>query len=96
MSERNKPHQGRDVDGRFRVRQEDVDDLLASPEGSDCLRDDVRLGGAVADTGSDAGKRAERISELVDENRFEVGKAVHPDRPESKPRRPARRNRGNH
>ena len=51
MSERNKPHNGRDTDGRFRVRQADVEDLLASPEGTDFVRDDVRLGGAIADTG---------------------------------------------
>src|SRR5947209_7627308 len=31
MSERHKTHNGRDIDGRFRVRQEDVDDLLEDP-----------------------------------------------------------------
>ena len=50
MSERNKPHNGRDVDGHFKVRKADVDDLVTDPEGSDFLRDDVRLGGAVEAT----------------------------------------------
>jgi hypothetical protein len=80
MSDRNKPHKGRDVDGRFKVRQADVDDMLESPEGTDYLRDDVRLGGAVEDTGPDAGRRAARIRDLVEENRFVVDRLVHPDR----------------
>ncbi|MDQ2664464.1 MAG: hypothetical protein M3Z05_00460 [Gemmatimonadota bacterium] len=72
MSERNKPHNGRDVHGHFKVRTADVDDLVADPEGPDHLRDDVRLGGAVADTGPDAGLRAKHITELVQENREDV------------------------
>ena len=43
MSERHKTHNGRDVDGRFRVRQADVEDLLTEPNGADFVRDDVRL-----------------------------------------------------
>ena len=31
MSERHKPHNGRDRDGHFKVRQADLDDLLESP-----------------------------------------------------------------
>ena len=76
MSERNKPHNGRDVDGRFRVRQEDVDDLLEDPMGAEAVRDDVRLGGAIADTGAQAGLRAQHISEVIDENRENVEKAT--------------------
>jgi hypothetical protein len=69
MSERSKPHNGRDTSGHFKVKQADVDDL---PE--EFVRDDVRLGGAVADIGLHAGERGERISELVDENRENVAK----------------------
>jgi hypothetical protein len=74
MSERNKPHNGRDLDGHFKVRQADVDDLEADPKGADFIRDDVRLGGAVADVGAQAGQRAAHISELVEENRENVNK----------------------
>jgi hypothetical protein len=72
MSERNKPHNGRDVDGKHRVRAEDVDDLMSDPKGPEYLRDDVRLGGAVADIGPDAGRHGERIEELVRENQEDV------------------------
>jgi len=76
MSERHKTHNGRDVDGRFRVRQADVDDLLNDPDGTDLVRDDVRLGGAVADTGPHAADKARQIGELIDENREDVGRAT--------------------
>ncbi len=72
MSDRNKPHNGRAVDGHLRVRKADVDDLVTDPEGVDYLRDDIRLGGAVEDTGPDAGHRGARITELVQENREDV------------------------
>ena len=76
MSERNKTHNGRDVDGRFRVRQADVDDLLTDPNGADFVRDDVRLGGAVADTGPHAADRAREIGDLIESNREDVGRAT--------------------
>lgn len=76
MTERHKTHNGRDVDGRFRVRQADVDDLLEEPDGVDLVRDDVRLGGAVADTGPQAGTHALEISQLIEENRENVSKAT--------------------
>jgi len=76
MSERNKPHNGRDTDGRFRVRQADVDDLLADPDGVEFVRDDVRLGGAVADTGPHAADKAREIGELIEGNREDVGRAT--------------------
>jgi hypothetical protein len=76
MSERNKTHNGRDVDGRFRVRQEDVDELLENPDGTDHVRDDVRLGGAVADTGPHAADRAREIGELIENNREDVGRVT--------------------
>lgn len=76
MTERRKTHNGRDVDGRFRVRQADVDDLLEDPAGIDVVRDDVRLGGAVADTGPQAGGHARHIGELIDENQTDVGRAT--------------------
>jgi hypothetical protein len=76
MSERKKTHNGRDVDGHFKVRRADVDDLQTDPNGADYLRDDVRLGGAVEDTGLEAGLRGAHIAELVNENREDVSKNV--------------------
>ena len=76
MSERNKPHNGRDVDGHFKVRKADVDDLVTDPDGAGYLRDDVRLGGAVEDTGPDAGLRGARIADLVHENRENIKRAT--------------------
>jgi hypothetical protein len=76
MSERNKTHNGRDVDGRFRVRQADVDDLLTNPDGTDIVQDDVRLGGAVSDTGPHAADRAREIGELIANNREDVGRVT--------------------
>ena len=76
MSERHKTHNGRDVDGRFRVRQADVDDLLEDPTGVDLVRDDVRLGGAVADVGPQAGLHAREIGQMIDENRDDVMRAT--------------------
>jgi hypothetical protein len=69
MSDRNKPHNGRDLSGKFKVKQADVDDLQADPKGADFVRDDVRLGGAIEDTGPQAGQRGARIEKLVKENR---------------------------
>lgn len=74
MSERSRPHNGRDLDGRYKVRQADVDDLETDPKGTDFIRDDVRLGGAVADVGAQAGQRAAHIHELVEQNRENVDK----------------------
>lgn len=76
MAERNKPHNGRDRDGNRRVRQADVDDLLEDPSGSDFVRDDVRLGGAVADVGPQAGQYAQRLGDMIDNNRDDVGRAT--------------------
>jgi hypothetical protein len=69
MSDRNKPHNGRDLSGKFKVKQADVDDLQSDPAGEDIIRDDVRLGGAIEDTGPQAGQRGARIEKLVEENR---------------------------
>jgi hypothetical protein len=79
MSERNKPHNGRDKDGHFKVKQADVDDLQNDPNGTDFIRDDVRLGGAVADTGAQAGQRAAHIHDLVEDNRDNVNKLAGRD-----------------
>jgi hypothetical protein len=76
MADRGKTHNGRDVDGRFRVRQADVDDLLDDPQGVDLVRDDVRLGGAVADVGPNAGLHAREIGHMIDENRDDVMRAT--------------------
>jgi hypothetical protein len=74
MSARNRTHNGRDLDGHFKVKQADVEDLETDPKGTDFIRDDVRLGGAVADNGAQAGQRAAHIHELVEENRENVSK----------------------
>ena len=72
MSVRKKPHNGRDKSGHFRVKQADVEELQTDPDGQNYLRDDVKLGGAVADTGVHAGERGKRIDELENENRENV------------------------
>lgn len=74
MSDRNKPHNGRDLSGKFKVKQADVDDLQSDPEGADIVRDDVRLGGAIEDTGPQAGQRGARIEKLVEENREDTAR----------------------
>lgn len=76
MSDRQKPHKGRDTSGQFKVRQVDVEDLRTDPEGEEYVRDDVRLGGAVEDTGAQAGERGVHIGELVEENRENVDRAT--------------------
>lgn len=76
MSERHKPHNGRDRSGHFKVKQADVEELASEPGGAEFIRDDVRLGGAVEDTGAAAAERARRIAELVEQNREEVRKAT--------------------
>lgn len=76
MSERKKTHNGRDTDGNFRVRQADVEDLLEDPQGVDFVRDDVRLGGAIADNGPNAAEPARQVSELISENQYEVDRAT--------------------
>jgi hypothetical protein len=80
MSERNRPHNGRSLDGHFKVRQADVDDLQTDPEGADFIRDDVRLGGAIADTGPDAGRHGAHVGELIEQNRDNVSRSVNPER----------------
>jgi hypothetical protein len=79
MSERNKPHNGRDLDGQFKVKREDVDDLRTDPNGAEFLKDDVRLGGAVEDIGAQAGQRAEHIADLVNTNRENVDRVTGRD-----------------
>ena len=76
MSDRNKPHNGRDQSGHFKVKQADVDDLQTDPNGADFVRDDVRLGGAIEDTGPQAGQRGARIEKLIDENRENTARSA--------------------
>ena len=71
MSERHKPHNGRDTSGHFKVRQADVEDLLSDPNGAEYLRDDVRLGGAVEDTGLNAAEHGRRIERLIEDSQIE-------------------------
>ena len=97
MSERRKTHNGRDVDGHFKVKQADVEDTLEDPSGEDHIRDDVRLGGAVADTGPQAGASGERVERLIDENRYEVDHLVGRDgASDSKNKKRSARPKGNH
>ncbi len=84
MSDRNKPHNGRDISGHFKVKQADVDELNADPR-EDFVRDDVRLGGAVEDTGPGAGERGERIGELIESNREDVARLADREHPETEP-----------
>jgi hypothetical protein len=86
MSERNKPHNGRDLDGQFKVKRADVDDLRTDPNGAEFLKEDVRLGGAVEDIGAQAGQRAEHIADLVNTNRENVERVTGRD--ESSQRKP--------
>ena len=78
MSERNKPHNGRDKSGHFKVKQADVEELRADPR-EEFLKDDVRLGGAVEDIGPGAGQRGERITKLVENNRADVERLAGKD-----------------
>lgn len=84
MSERRRAHNGRDLDGRYKVRAADIEDLEADPNGSNYMRDDVRLGGAVADTGAHAGETAAHIGELVRENREDVDRLIGRNSPPGK------------
>ena len=79
MSERHKPHNGRDRSGHFKVRQDDVDEKLADPNGVDYIRDEVRLGGAVEDVGAQAGRQADDLQHMIDKNRDCVERFRHPD-----------------
>jgi hypothetical protein len=79
MSDRHRTHNGRTLNGQFKVRQDDVDDKLADPNGSAFVADEVRLGGAVEDVGPDAGRRAEDLQHLIDKNRDCVERFRHPD-----------------
>ena len=79
MSVRKEPHNGRDSSGHFKVKQEDVEELRTDPQGADYIRDDVRLGGAVEDTGVDAGQRGVRIGEVVEQNREDVERVADRD-----------------
>jgi hypothetical protein len=74
MSDRNKTHNGRDRSGHFKVKQADVEDLKADPDGADIVRDDVRLGGAIEDTGPQAGQRGVRIGEMAADNREDTAR----------------------
>ncbi|HVX41034.1 MAG TPA: hypothetical protein VHB25_15810 [Gemmatimonadaceae bacterium] len=90
MTDRHKPHNGRDTDGRFRVRQEDVEDVLEDPIGPEIVRDDVRLGGAVADTGPHAGDSGRHIGDLIQENSVDVGRTTGRLRDDDRARRKRR------
>lgn len=79
MSERHKPHNGRDRSGHYKVKQADVEELRMDPAGEDYIRDDVRLGGAIADTSAEGAERGKRIENLIDENRENVDQSPETD-----------------
>ena len=79
MSDRQKPHNGRDRSGHFKVRQEDFDEKLTDPNGPEHITDDVRLGGAVEDTSSEAGRRGDELQRQIDLNRACVDRYRKPD-----------------
>ena len=79
MSDRHKPHQGRATNGDHRVKAVDFEDKRSDVDGEELIADDVRLGGAVIDTGPHAGERGERIQRLVDDNRDNTVRAVGDD-----------------
>jgi hypothetical protein len=95
MSDRHKPHFGRATDGDRRVKQEDFEDKRDDVAGVDLIRDDIRLGGAVADTGPHAGELGEHITEIVEENRTDVAKATGKDREGADGGRRSGRHKGN-
>jgi hypothetical protein len=91
MSDRQKPHNGRDTSGQFKVRQDDFDEKLADPNGAEYIRDEVRLGGAVEDVGAQAGRRADELQSIIDKNRECVDRFRHPDAGPTAPRTRGRR-----
>lgn len=76
MSERHKPHNGRDRSGHFKVKQADVEELRTDPDGEKFVRDDVRLGGAIEDVGLGGAERAREIAKLIEQNRADVERAI--------------------
>ena len=86
MTDRHKPHNGRDLSGKYGAPAEDVDDILTEKTGPDLIRHDIKLGGAVADIGAEAGYKAKEISNLIDENRDDVRRVTGktPSKPASK------------
>lgn len=79
MAERHKTHNGRDRSGHRKVKQADVEELKANAEGEAFMRDDVRLGGAVEDSGPSAGQQGKRIGSLIENNRDDVEQTAEPD-----------------
>jgi hypothetical protein len=76
MSDHNEPHNGRDLHGNYGVPKADVEDLMEDPAGADRLRDGVKNAGAVADTGPHAAEPGRHISELIADNRDDVGRTT--------------------
>ena len=74
MSERRKPHNGRDKSGHFKVKRADYEELGTDPNGRTTVRADVRLCGAVEDIGPSAGQRGEYIAQLVEMNREDIAR----------------------
>jgi hypothetical protein len=86
MTDRHKPHNGRDLSGTYGAPAEDVDDILTDTAGSDILRHDVKHGGAVVDTGAEAGFKAREISNMIEDNRDDVRRATGKNSSRSAPK----------
>jgi hypothetical protein len=76
MTDHREPHNGRDLHGQFGIPKVDVEELLEDPLGVDIVREDVRAAGAVADIGPNAAAPARHITELIEENREDVGRVT--------------------
>jgi len=79
MSERNKPHLGRTLDGD---RERPVESLAYDgddPVGTGGVADSVALDGARADVGLNATRHADEVQRAIDNNRACVDRFRNPD-----------------
>ena len=72
-----------------------MEDVLEDPQGTDFVQDDVRLGGAVEDTGLHAGESGKEIERMIDLNSYDVAlnAGKRPRKPAKKSSRSPRRRR---
>ena len=69
MSDRHKPHNGRDLNGSRGVPEADVEGDLPGEPLDARVPDVIRHAGAVADVGPLAGEHGRHVQELVDRDR---------------------------
>jgi hypothetical protein len=79
MSDRNKPHLGRKLDGDREKPYDTLVDAGDDPIGTGRVADQVQLDGARADVGINATRHADEIQAEIDRNRACVDKFRHPD-----------------